>query len=460
MSTPQVPADDIHVFSVSELNRTVRDLLEMGLGAIWIEGELSNIARPASGHFYFSLKDRDAQVRCAMFRNRNRLLDFTPEAGEQVRARARVSVYEARGDYQLIVEHLEPAGTGDLARAFEALKRRLAAEGLFDAAHKRALPDFPRCIGVITSASGAALRDVLHVHRRRFPAIPVVVYPTAVQGAAAVPGIVDMLARAGRRSECDVLLLVRGGGSLEDLQAFNEEAVARAIVACPIPVVSGIGHEIDVTIADLAADQRAPTPSAAAELVTPDGEALARQTSRLRERLLRSIERRLTTARERLRGVTRRLDRQHPSRRLEQRGQRCDELTERLGRAGHLAIERRRNRLTRAEERLHALSPQRRLARLGDRHARACERLTAAMAQRLRTAESRLQAAVRALHAVSPLATLGRGYALVRRPDGRPVTTATAVKIDEPLDVLLARGRLDVRVEARHDDSDEEGETS
>lgn len=452
--------DDTHVFSVRELNRTVRDLLEAGLGAVWIEGELSNLARPASGHMYFSLKDRDAQVRCAMFRNRNRLIDFTPEAGDQVRLRARVSLYEARGDYQLIVEHMEPAGAGALARAFEELKRRLSAEGLFAEARKRALPAMPRRIGVITSPTGAALRDVLQVLGRRFAAIPVIVYPVPVQGAAAAPAIVDMLAHAGRRDECDVLLLVRGGGSLEDLQSFNEEAVARAIVASPIPVVSGVGHEVDVSIADFAADRRAPTPSAAAELVTPDAGDLDRRVLHLYRRLRLGQARGLEQARQRQAAAVRRLRHQHPERRLQQLRQRRDELAGRLARAGHWTAERRRGRLERAHERLLAASPAVRLGQLDDRRQRAGQRLRSAMRQRLATFGARLDSAARALHAVSPLATLGRGYALVRHgEDGRPVMTIDDVATGDGIDIQLARGTLEARVEERRDTDQETGTT-
>src|SRR5947209_839867 len=251
------------VYSVSRLNREVRALLERGLGVVWVEGELSNLSQPASGHWYFSLKDRDAQLRCAMFRMQNSLVGFTPRAGTQVLVRGRISVYEARGEYQLIVEHLEEAGIGALRREFERLKAKLAAEGLFALECKRSLPRFPQRIGVITSPSGAALRDILHILARRFPPAAVLVYPTAVQGAAAAPALVAALETASGRAEVDVLILARGGGSLEDLWAYNDERVARAIYASRLPIVSGVGHEIDFTIADFVADARAPTPSAA-----------------------------------------------------------------------------------------------------------------------------------------------------------------------------------------------------
>ncbi|MGH8305399.1 MAG: exodeoxyribonuclease VII large subunit, partial [Steroidobacteraceae bacterium] len=288
---PVTPADSSgvaparEVYSVARLNREVRVLLERGLGVVWVEGELSNFSQPSSGHWYFSLKDRDAQLRCAMFRMKNSLLGFTPRAGAQLLVRGRISVYEARGEYQLIVEHLEEAGVGALKREFERLKTRLAAEGLFALQRKRALPRFPQRIGVITSASGAALRDILHILARRYPPAAVLIYPTPVQGAAAVPALVAALGTASARAECDVLIVARGGGSLEDLWAFNDERVARAIHASALPVVCGVGHEVDFTIADLVADARAPTPSAAAELVVPDRAACLEAVARTAQRL-------------------------------------------------------------------------------------------------------------------------------------------------------------------------------
>ena len=269
------------IYSVSRLNREVRVLLERGFASLWLEAEISNLAKPSSGHWYFSLKDAAAQVRCCMFRQRNMLCVFAPRAGQKVLVRARIGLYEPRGEYQLVIDHMEDSGQGALKRQFEELSAKLAAEGLFAPERKRALPSVPRRIGVITSPTGAAIRDILHVLARRFAAIPVLIYPVAVQGAAAAAEITAAVRLAGRRAECDVLILARGGGSLEDLWAFNDEALARAIVASPIPIVSGIGHEIDFTIADFAADVRAPTPSAAAEIAVPDGEEWLASFSRL-----------------------------------------------------------------------------------------------------------------------------------------------------------------------------------
>jgi len=298
---PMETAANRDIYSVSRLNREVRVLLERGFASLWLEAEISNLAKPSSGHWYFSLKDATAQVRCCMFRQRNMMCAFAPRDGQKVLVRARIGLYEPRGEYQLVVDHMEDSGQGALKRQFEELSAKLAAEGLFAPERKRALPMIPKRIGVITSPSGAAIRDILHVLARRFAAVPVLIYPVAVQGAAAAAEIAAAVRLAGRRAECDVLILARGGGSLEDLWAFNDEALARAIVASPIPIISGIGHEIDFTIADFAADVRAPTPSAAAEIAVPDGAEWLTSLARLTHRLQRGLLRRVEAQRERLR---------------------------------------------------------------------------------------------------------------------------------------------------------------
>ena len=440
------------VYTVSRLNREARNLVEGGFPPLWIEGELSNLSRPGSGHVYFSLKDHDAQVRCAMFRTAATRLRFEPRDGLRVLARARVTMYEARGEFQLQVEHLEEAGEGALRRAFEALKTRLASEGLFEQAAKRALPPLPRRIGLLTSPAGAALRDVLHVLARRFPAIPVIVYPIPVQGAEAAPRIARMLRTASRRAECDVLILTRGGGSLEDLWPFNEEIVARAIRASAIPVVSAVGHEIDVTIADFAADLRAPTPSAAAELVVPDAQDWMRQLLTLSGRLLRAGRRGLSRARERWSWLGGRLARQHPRARLRQQTQRLDELTLRLSAAENRGLERARTRVERATARLAATSPAVRIERLAERAAALARRLRERMQRRIERERTSLAAAARALQAVSPLATLARGYAIVTAADGEVVRDAQHVAPGDRIDARLARGRLSAIVQSRETD--------
>ncbi|HEX22406.1 MAG TPA: exodeoxyribonuclease VII large subunit, partial [Chromatiales bacterium] len=388
--------------------------------------------------------------RCAMFKMRRRLLGFQPENGNAVLARVRVSLYEARGDYQLIVEHLEEAGDGRLRRQFEQLKLRLAAEGLFDTARKRPLPGLPRCIGVITSPSGAAIRDVLSVLQRRFPAIPVLIYPVPVQGSEAPPAIVDALHTAAQRNECDLLLLTRGGGSLEDLWAFNDEAVARAIVDSPIPVVSAVGHEIDTTIADFVADVRAPTPSAAAELISPDRGEWLDTLRQWRSRLIRAIQSRLAREQQHLRAVSRHL--KHPGQRLQDQAQRLDELEQRLSRALRARLRHNEARLGALTVRLHGQSPARQLQALQLRLAASRQRLRAAMPQRLEQDRQRLGALTRALDTVSPLATLSRGYAIVQRTDGQVIRKAGEVEVGKSVQVRLGEGRLDCRVEDIHED--------
>ncbi|HEY0180796.1 MAG TPA: exodeoxyribonuclease VII large subunit, partial [Dokdonella sp.] len=346
------------VYTPSALTRLVRDLLEDALPLIWVEGEISNCSRPASGHLYFTLKDAGAQVRCAMFKPRSAWLRFRPADGMRVVARARVSLYEARGEFQLIVESLEDAGVGALQREFEALKARLAAEGLFDPALKRAIPKWPRRIGVVTSPTGAAVRDVLSVIARRFPLAEIEVLPVPVQGKDAPPAIVAMLEAASRAGRHDVLLLTRGGGSLEDLWAFNDERVARALRASATPVVSAIGHEIDFTIADFAADLRAPTPSAAAELLVPDADALARVLERERTRLRQCMRHVLEARAQRLDQLSARLAAQHPHARLARSAERLTALRRRLVERARGGVERRAARAAQLRVRLLARTPR------------------------------------------------------------------------------------------------------
>ena len=443
MASPPDSRPERDIFSVSRLNREARAVLEGNFPLLWVEGEISNLSRPASGHWYFSLKDSQAQVRAAMFRNRNQLLRFRPADGTQVLVRARISLYEARGDYQLIVEHMEEAGDGALQRAFEELKQRLAKEGLFDPARKRPLPILPRRIGVITSPSGAAIRDILSVLARRFPAIPVVIYPVPVQGEGAGARIAAALRRAGVRGECDVLILARGGGSLEDLWAFNEEAVARALYDSPIPVVSGVGHEVDVTIADFAADLRAPTPSAAAEAVSPDGQAWLQQLLRLDGRLLALLHQRQRQARQALDGLARRLQAQHPGQRLRQRAQRLDELDQRLRRGLDRRLATGRSALTQLRGRLQGQAPGRLLEALAIRHRELERRLRSTMAQRLERQRQDLRTLAHALDTVSPLATLERGYSITRRAgDGRVIKSAAELRAGDRIETRLARGGI------------------
>jgi exodeoxyribonuclease VII large subunit len=458
------------VYSVSRLNREARVLLERGFGTLWLEAEISNFSRPSSGHWYFCLKDAAAQVRCAMFRQRNMLCAFTARDGQKVLVRARIGLYEPRGEFQLIVDHLEDAGLGALQRQFEELRARLAAEGLFATARKRPLPTLPKRIGVITSPTGAAVRDILHVLARRFPAVAVLIYPVAVQGAQAPAELVAALKTAAARQECDVLILARGGGSLEDLWAFNDEKLARAIVASPIPVISGVGHEVDFTIADFAADVRAPTPSAAAELVVPDAEEWLTACLRLDTRLARCVQRRLAERRERLRWLTGRAAQVSPIARLAQQTQRLDELDQRMSRAMGRRMDGHRERLRWLRGRAALVSPAARVAqllsrledfehRLGRAARSTCvdartarqealaARLEAAGREVVRGARERLLPLVRTLNAVSPLATLGRGYAIVLDEHGKILRDAADAADGAIIEARLAAGRIRAKVQ-------------
>lgn len=435
------------VFTVTRLNSAVRMILEQDLGLVWLTGELSNLAMPSSGHWYFSLKDLGAQVRCAMFKGNNRRVAFRPQDGMQVLVQARVSLYEPRGDYQLIIESMQPAGDGVLALRFEELKRRLGAEGLFDESRKRPLPREPRAVGLVTSATGAALHDMLTVLKRRAPDLPVFIYPTQVQGSAAISQIVAAIAKANQRAEVDVLIVGRGGGSLEDLWCFNEEAVARAIAHSAIPVVSAVGHEVDVTISDFAADLRAPTPSAAAELVAPDNQARIQRLAHLKQRLLQAMNRQQTAARHDFILLQKRLDHQDPKRRLEQQSQRLDELSTRLQQLLRQRLHQGERRLTNLELRLQGKSPERLLAAGKRRHQLAEERLHALIAKRQDLASHRLAMLTARLDGVSPLATLGRGYSITRTPRGEVISRADQVNSGDQLITTLAQGSLQVRVE-------------
>jgi exodeoxyribonuclease VII large subunit len=438
----QLPFAERQVLTVSALNRSARALIEEGLGTVWVEGEISNLSRPSSGHLYWSLKDGTAQVRCAMFRMSARGLGFELANGRQVLVRARASLYEARGEYQLIVDYAEEAGEGLLRRRFEELKRKLAAEGLFDAARKRPLPPLPRRIGVVTSPTGAALRDVLISLRRRFPLTAVLIYPTQVQGASAAEEIARTLALADRRADCDLLILTRGGGSLEDLWSFNEEVVARAVAAVELPIIVGVGHEIDFTIADFVADLRAPTPSQAAELAVPDQAEWHKRFSSLEQQLTLATRRRLAADQRQLATLSHRVARCHPGVQLRERAQRLDELEARLKRALERRIEQRRTRLARLATAVAHASPAHRLAAARERWRSIMADLRRALLRRLEQSQQRLKLAERSLNSLSPLATLDRGYAIVTTKDGTLLTNSAAVGKGETIGVRLSRGTL------------------
>jgi exodeoxyribonuclease VII large subunit len=409
------------VLSVSQLNRMAREVLEGSFPLFWVAGEISNLTRAASGHWYLSLKDDKAQVRCVMFRNKNMYLDWQPREGDHVEARALVTLYEARGDFQLTIEALQHAGLGALFEAFERLKARLEREGLFDAARKSPLPEHPRQIGIVTSPDAAALRDVLTTLKRRMPTIPVVNYPTPVQGKGAAGLIGQAIRTASARAECDVLIVCRGGGSMEDLWQFNEEVVARAIADCMIPVVSGVGHETDFTISDFVADRRAPTPTAAAEMVSPDRMALLHRITQLQLQSQRQIRYTLNQRMQQLDYLARRLT--HPGDRLRQQRERFGHLQLRL----NAAIQRA---LVLADARFQPLS----------------QRLVTTQASYLDMRQERLRRLEQNLRHLGPQAVLDRGYALVQTECGEIVRNSTELHLDQRLHLSFAHGQADALV--------------
>jgi len=437
--------------SVSQLNRQVKRLLESHFGFVWVEGEISNFSRPSSGHWYFSLKDDSGQVRCAMFRNTNQRVRIAPESGLQVRIRARVSLYEGRGEYQLIVEHMEAAGAGAMQLAFEQLKQKLNAEGLFDPAGKQDLPAFPAEIGIITSPTGAAIRDIVSVFRRRFPAITLSVLPVPVQGADSAPAVVAALQQANRWQQSghcafDALILARGGGSIEDLWSFNDEAVARAIADSDIPVVSAVGHEIDFTIADFAADVRAPTPSAAAEMLSPDARELWHQYRGLEVSLQRSQRSLLELARHKLAGLARNL--RHPGERLREQVQRLDGLDIRLRNSVRQQINASGYRLQVHSAQLSRYAPGPRLQQLGSRLVTLQQRASQAVQAALQQQGQKLERAKALLDSLGPQATLARGYAIVTNEYGKLVTVADSVAAGDRINTRLAQGTISSTVNA------------
>ena len=434
-------SEELHekqILSISQLNRRARILLETHIPLVWVRGEISNLARPGSGHWYFSLKDDSAQIRCAMFRNRNQLARIQPRNGDQVMVRGRISLYEARGDYQLIVEHIEADGAGLLQQRLEALKEKLRIEGLFDPAHKRPAPPFPRRIGVVTSPTGAAVRDILQVSARRHPWIDIVIYPTAVQGREATDEIVRAITRANRHRSVDVLIVARGGGSIEDLWAFNEEAVARAIHASDIPVISAVGHETDFTIADLTADVRAPTPSAAAEIAGPDGDALAGNLARIEKRLAATIGQQMSAWRQDLNHLAKRL--RSPADRLREQSQHLDHLEIRLVRAWEQNLGLRKSRLASLDRQLAAGLQNLPVERYQNRVSQLSIRLRRAALSLLSERGRQLQGLTATLNAVSPLSTLERGYAIVRDRSRQVIPSTQGLHSGDDIEVVMQDG--------------------
>ncbi|MEO6519569.1 MAG: exodeoxyribonuclease VII large subunit [Pseudoxanthomonas sp.] len=440
----QDPARDI--LSPSQLNTLARDLLESAFPLVWVEAELGNVTRPASGHLYFTLKDTRAQVKCAMFKPKSSWLKFVPREGLRVLGRGRLTLYEARGDYQLVMDHLEEAGEGALRRAFDELKARLAAEGLFDEARKRPLPAHVQRLAVITSPTGAAVRDVLSVLARRFPLLEVDVLPVQVQGETAAAQITTMLKRAAASGRYDVILLTRGGGSLEDLWAFNDEHLARAIAASPVPVVSAVGHETDFSLADFAADLRAPTPSVAAELLVPHRSELLTRLQGLQRRMTALQAQSLRQSMQRADRAVLRLQAMRPQARLQMLQRRQQDARRRLESAWREQLERRHASLRHAAAVLRATQPSRRLALLKDKLQALGPRQQAAIARELQRDTLKLRGLARSLEAISPLATVARGYALVTHEDGSLVRSVTQVESGDLVQARVSDGELKLRV--------------
>ncbi|RLM26370.1 exodeoxyribonuclease VII large subunit [Brenneria alni] len=436
------------IFTVSRLNQTVRQLLEMEMGQIWLSGEISNLSQPSSGHWYFTLKDERAQVRCAMFRNSNRHVTFRPQNGQQVLIRASITLYEPRGDYQLLAESMQPAGDGLLQQKFEQLKQRLASEGLFDQQFKQVLPSPARQVGVITSASGAALHDILKVLQRRDPSLPVVVYPTAVQGNDAPLQIVRAIELANLRHECDVLIVGRGGGSLEDLWSFNDERVARAIFASRIPIVSAVGHETDITIADFVGDLRAPTPSAAAELVSRNQLELLRQIQSQRQRLEMAMDYYLAQRNRDFTRLHHRLQQQHPQLRLARQQTELVKLRQRLDEGIQLQLKQLSRHSERLQQRLIQQQPQPKIHRAQQRLQQLHYQMQHALERQLSQHKQRLGVACSHLEGVSPLATLARGYNVTTASDGKVLKNVAQITAGETLKTRLQDGWVESQVTA------------
>lgn len=450
MTPATMTATNSAIFSVSELNLKARKTLEHEMGEVWVEGELSNVSRPASGHIYFTLKDDRAQVRCALFRQRARFVAAPMRDGDHVKLRGRVSLFEPRGDYQLIAEAVQAAGLGELLAAFERLKAQLDAEGVF--ANDRALPFPPRKILILSSATGAAIRDVLAVLEARWPLADVTLIPVPVQGADAAPAMISALGLLNRQPRLDptqdVVLITRGGGSLEDLWAFNNEHLARAIFHSRLPVMSAVGHEVDTTLADFAADKRAPTPSAAAERLVPDQHALKRQLVQAENRLQRAMQTQLERDSQRLDTLRARL--RHPGEQLNHQRQHLATLYHRLERAMQQTLNQQNTQLAHLTRRLNSQDMTRLHRGESERIHALQRRLANAMQRALETRQTRLNSAARELNAVSPLAVLGRGYAIVHDKQGQVVRRATDTQPGQLLKLRLGEGRLNVEVKRRY----------
>lgn len=448
--TPNNISNSRDIYTVSRLNREVRTVLETGFPLLWLEAELSNFARPASGHWYFSLKDEAAQVRCAMFRNRNQLVKVLPANGKQVLVRARIGLYEPRGDFQIIIEHMEEAGDGALRRQFELLKNKLADEGLFDTSHKQNIPETVTRVGIITSATGAAIHDILTTLKRRFPMQKTIVYPVPVQGKGACNKIADAINKANKRNEIDVLIVARGGGSLEDLWEFNEEVVARAIYNSNIPVVTGIGHEVDFTIADFVSDQRAATPTAAAELISPDRYQQIQKLTSIESRFIYLMQQNLQQKQQKIDWLNKRI--RHPRERLQILKRKLDELSQRNLRSVENTLEKFRARTELLDARIQQHAPFQRLQRLKLRHENINTRFQNVTNQIITTKKQKLQLLIHTLDALSPLHTLKRGYAIIQDENETVINTTKKLKLGQKIKTKLNYGQFSSTITDIHND--------
>ncbi|PHS73394.1 MAG: exodeoxyribonuclease VII large subunit [Cycloclasticus sp.] len=444
--------DNKHIYTVSQLCIETRLTLESHFLTISIEGEISNLARPASGHIYFTLKDDKAQVQCAMFRAQLRKTGFVPENGMHVMLKARVSLYEARGNFQLIAEQMELAGEGLLRQQFEALKNKLLNEGLFEGSIKKPLPALAKKIGVVTSSSGAAVHDILKVLNNRFPSIPVLIYPVMVQGDKAKHEISDAIQLANKREDCDVLIVARGGGSLEDLWAFNEEIVARAIHDSSIPIISAVGHEVDFTIADYVADFRAPTPSAAAEAISPDQYQWISHFNYLAKQLTNTLSLNITDKNQLLNNLQHRLKQTHPGKQLQMHAQRLDDCQARLLQGPNVAMQNAKLRLSDLKSQLMSQHPQRLIDGYQHRLSRLKHQLPAPIQRTLQQEKLRFAQSHTGLEALSPLATLSRGYSITKREaDGMIIKSTNNVRLNDKLVIQLADGTIQTNVDSIHE---------
>jgi len=445
--------DEQSVISVSELNKKAKSLLEKGIPKLWIEGEISNLAKPASGHMYFSLKDEMSQIRCAWFKQRQLQNTLNIVNGSKMLALGKIGLYEPRGEYQFIVEKMEIAGEGDLKRKYEDLKRKLSAEGIFSEENKSELPNLPKKIGVITSPSGAAIQDILTVLNRRFPIIPIIIFPVAVQGEQAAPQIQNALEKANFRADCDLLILARGGGSLEDLWAFNEEIVARAIFDSEIPIISAIGHETDVTISDFTADLRAPTPSGAAELAVPDQHDWIKSIDNISEKINTIITQQINSKSQLSDWINKRLSQSSPMMTVKRQIEKSNNLQKMLSSSILQNLSRQEKNIHQLKSNLNEVSPRLKIHTQLSRIKELNQKITSCSDHLLEGLNNRIKLASKTLNSVSPLRTLDRGYAIARDAKTKNVImSADTIEIENDIEVKLAKGEIKVTVIEKHSD--------